>query len=306
MSRYYFSYNEYLKKTFSEKVYKIPLDIGFTCPNRDGNLGYGGCVYCENKSFSPNSHGPARTVSEQIAEGIQIYKTRRKAQKFIAYFQAYTNTYGEVEHLRNLYAEALSFPDVVGLSIGTRPDCVPEDVLNLLEEYHRRTHLWVEYGLETIHDGILDWMGRGHGFAQFQDAMIRTQRRNLRVCVHVILGFPGETHQMMMETAETLATTGINALKVHHLYIAKKTLLEKLYHEGRIPVMDLETYIPLVCDFLERIPEDVTIQRVMGEIEGEYMVAPNWGFRKQDILKAIEAEFEKRGSRQGVRALQPG
>ncbi|MBI4714469.1 MAG: TIGR01212 family radical SAM protein [Nitrospirae bacterium] len=304
MSRHYFSYNEYLKKTFPFKVYKIPLDAGFTCPNRDGALGYGGCIYCENKSFSPNSQGDRRSVSEQIARGIAFYKTRRNAEKFIAYFQAYTNTYAPVTHLKALYDEALTFPEVVGLSIGTRPDCVSDEALDLLADYARRTHLWVEFGLQTIYDQTLDWVHRGHTFAQFEDAVRRTKARGLPICVHVILGFPGETREMMLKTAETLAALGIDGIKIHHLYVAEKTLMEKIYRKGEIPVMDLDDYVPLVCDFLERIPDRVAVQRLMGELDGDYLVAPRWGKRKQEILAAIEAEFQRRGTRQGSSASQ--
>lgn len=299
MGKYYFSYGEYLKKVFPFKVYKIALDAGFTCPNRDGSVAYGGCIYCDNKSFSPNSNGERKSVKEQIEEGIGFYRKNFKAEKFIVYFQAYTNTYGPVGLLRELYDEALSFREVVGLSVGTRPDCLPEDVLDLLTWYSKRTHLWVEIGLQSMHNETLFQINRGHTYEQFIDAVVRTKQRGLRVCVHLILGLPGETHEMMMQTADTLAILNIEGLKIHHLYVAEKTLIEKMYRDGKIETLTMDEYIALVCDFLERIPSNVTIQRVTGELKGEYLVAPKWGVSKRVVLAAIEKEFARRGSYQG-------
>jgi len=299
MGKYYFSYGDYLKRIFPFKVYKIPLDAGFTCPNRDGSAGYGGCIYCENRSFSPNSKGELKSVREQIEKGMAFYQKNFKAEKFIVYFQAYTNTYGPVSLLKGLYDEALSFPEVVGLSIGTRPDCLPEDVLDLLVYYSSKTHLWVEIGLQSMHDETLHWMNRGHTFAHFVDAITRTKLRGLRVCVHVILGLPGETHDMMMQTADNLAKLHIDGLKIHHLYVAEKTLLAKMYRSGEVKTLAMDEYVALVCDFLERIPPYVAIQRLSGELKGEYLVAPQWGVSKRALLTAIEREFARRGSCQG-------
>lgn len=304
MKKLYFSYGEYLRKFFSNRVYKIALDAGFTCPNRDGSAGYGGCIYCENRSFSPNSGDKKRPVWKQIQDGIEFYKKNFRADKFIVYFQAYTNTYGPVAILKNLYDEALSFPDVVGLSIGTRPDCLPEDVLDLLTSYSRKTHLWIEIGLQSMHNETLTKINRGHTLEQFIDALYRTKRRGLRVCIHVILGLPGESYEMMMETADLLASLEIDGLKIHHLYVAEKTLLEKMYRAGEIKVMTLEEYIPLVCDFLERIPPYVTIQRLTGELKGEYLIAPKWNRSKRAVISAIEGELTRRGSFQGKIYLQ--
>ncbi len=296
MSKYYFSYGEYLKKIFPFKVYKIALDAGFTCPNRDGLVAYGGCIYCDNKSFSPNSKGEKRSIREQIEQGISFYKNHFKAEKFIVYFQAYTNTYGPVSLLQGLYDEALSSPEVIGLSVGTRPDCLPEDVLDLLAFYSEKTHLWVEIGLQSMHNDSLLWMNRGHTYEQFADALLRTKQRGLRVCVHTILGLPGETHAMMMQTADALAGFNIDGLKIHHLYVAENTLLAKQYRAGQIKTLTMEEYVALACDFLERIPSNVAIQRLTGELKGEYLIAPKWGVSKKAVLAAIEKEFARRGS----------
>ncbi len=299
MSRYYFSYRDYLKQLFPFRVYKIGLDAGFTCPNRDGSVAYGGCVYCENRSFSPNSKDAKRSVSEQIVSGMEFYRRHFKAEKFIAYFQAYTNTYGPISLLDNLYKEALTFPDVVGLSIGTRPDCLPDEIIDLLSCYSKKTHLWVEIGLQSMHEDTLKWMNRGHSFDQFVDAITRVKLKGLRVCVHVILGFPGETHEMMMQTADILAGLNIDGLKIHHLYVAENTMLEKMYEKGGMNLLSLDEYIQIVCDFLERIPPNVAIQRLTGELTGDYLIAPEWGASKKVILTAIENEFARRNSFQG-------
>ncbi|MEK6584634.1 MAG: TIGR01212 family radical SAM protein [Nitrospirota bacterium] len=299
MSKYYFSYRDYLKQLFPFRVYKIGLDAGFTCPNRDGSVAYGGCVYCENRSFSPNSKGSKLSVSEQIENGMEFYRKHFKSEKFIAYFQAYTNTYGPISLLDDLYREALSFPDVVGLSIGTRPDCLPDEIIDLLSCYSKKTHLWVEIGLQSMHEDTLKWMNRGHSFDQFVDAITRVKLKGLRVCVHVILGFPGETHEMMMQTADILAGLNIDGLKIHHLYVAENTMLEKMYEKGGMNLLSLDEYIHIVCDFLERIPPNVAIQRLTGELTGDYLIAPKWGASKKVILTSIEKEFARRNSFQG-------
>jgi uncharacterized protein len=299
MNPRYRTYKQYLKEHFSAKVYKIPLDAGFTCPNIDGTVAVGGCTYCDNKSFSPNSRGPARSVSEQMIDGMAFYRNRYGAEKFIAYFQAFTNTHGPVDRMGPLYDEALSFPGVVGLSIGTRPDCVPDEVLDLLSGMGGRTHLWVEYGLQTKHDETLRRLNRGHTCAQFLDAVQRTHLRKIPVCAHVILGLPGETHEMMMGTAETISRTGVQALKIHHLYISKNTALEKEHRERPIPVFGIEAYVSMVCDFLERMPPEMIIERLMGEMNEQFVVAPRWGLTKSEILDRIDEEFSRRGTQQG-------
>jgi len=210
-----------------------------------------------------------------------------------------TNTYGPISLLDNLYREALTFPDVVGLSIGTRPDCLPDEIIDLLSCYSKKTHLWVEIGLQSMHEDTLKWMNRGHSFDQFVDAITRVKLKGLRVCVHVILGFPGETHEMMMQTADILAGLNIDGLKIHHLYVAENTMLEKMYEKGGMNLLSLDEYIQIVCDFLERIPPNVAIQRLTGELTGDYLIAPKWGASKMVILTAIENEFARRNSFQG-------
>ena len=305
MNEYYLSYSRYLKETFPCKVYKIAIDAGFTCPNIDGTVAYGGCAYCDNKSFSPNSRVAPAPVRAQVLSGMEFYRRRFGAKKFIVYFQAFTNTHGPVERLKELYDEALACPDVVGLSIGTRPDCVPEPVLDLLSDYHRQTRLWVEYGLQSIHDSTMEGLNRAHAYDQFLDAVERSRRRGFRICTHVILGLPGETPAMIMQTADEVARLNLEGIKIHHFYIAKNTALARSHLHQPIKTLSLEEYIPLASDFIERLPPGMIIERLMGELNEEYVIAPRWGKTKAEILRLIEREFERRGSRQGKRRPMP-
>jgi uncharacterized protein len=305
MTSHYRSYNGYLREQFPYKVYKIPIDAGFTCPNIDGTVAFGGCTYCDNRSFSPNTRAAPRPIRDQIASGMDFYRKRFGAEKFIVYFQAFTNTHGPVDHLKRLYDEALTFPDTVGLAIGTRPDCVPEPVLELLSDYHAKTLLWIEYGLQSVHDETMDGLNRAQPYGRFLDAVERTRRRGLRVCAHVILGLPGETHAMMMETADELARLNVDGIKIHHLYIAKDTALAKLHEQRPVHTLSLTEYIALTCDFLERLPPEMVVERLMGELNKTYVIAPRWGESKSSILGLIDREFERRGSRQGTHRLAP-
>jgi radical SAM protein (TIGR01212 family) len=306
MKPYYRTYRQYLKEQFPYRVYKVPIDAGFTCPNIDGTVAYGGCAYCDNKSFSPATRSAPRPVPEQVEDGIAFYRERFGAEKFIVYFQAFTNTHGPVERLRRLYDESLVSPDIVGLSIGTRPDCVPEEVLDLLAEYSDRRRLWVEYGLQSIHDETMNRLNRGHTYFQFEDAVRRTRRRGLPVCAHVILGLPGETPEMMMQTADAVAALEIDAVKIHHFYVARNTQMEKAHRTDAVPTLSLDRYVGLLCDFIERMPPGRVIERVMGELNPEYVVAPLWGKNKSEILRRIDSEFLRRGTAQGIRCAASG
>ena len=300
----FYSGGRYLREQFPFRVFKIAIDAGFTCPNRDGRVGYGGCTYCSNTSFSPNSRDDHGTLLQQIGDGMQFYRERLQGEKFIVYFQAYTNTYGSVERLRELYDGVMGFPDVVGLSIGTRPDCVPDPVLDLLAEYAKRTHVWLELGLESSHAPTLRRLNRRHTYAQFVDAVQRAQDRALTVCAHVILGLPMESHAMMLQTANRLARLNTKGLKLHHLYVAKGTRLERQYSQGNVRVLTLREYVGLACDFLERTPPDVVVQRLTGEVAEPHVVAPHWGVTKLQVLHLICEEFRRRGTRQGSRVVE--
>ncbi len=302
--RRYYSFSDYLRRHFGFKVYKVSIDAGFTCPNRDGTKGVGGCSYCVNASFSPNV-GRMLPISEQVRRGMEFMRRRYGAEKFIAYFQAFTNTYADVQTLKSRYDEAIQFPDVVGLSIGTRPDCVPEEVLELIDGYTERYHVWVEYGLQSIHDKTLDLINRGHHYEEFADAVRRTQARGINTCAHVILGLPGEDWEDMMETARAVSDVGINGIKLHHLYVAKGTPMEKLYRGGELRVVGWEEYVKLAADFLERISPDITVQRLVGDVSSELLIAPKWPVAKAVVLRRITEELIRRDSYQGAKADVP-
>jgi hypothetical protein len=297
----YYQFSDYLKERFGCKVYKVTIDAGFTCPNRDGALGWGGCTYCNNKGFSANSRGAPSPIRRQVEQGMAFMRKRYKAEKFIAYFQAYTNTYAPVETLKSLYDEALAFEEMVALSIGTRPDCVSEEVLDLIDEYQATHEVWVEYGLQSIHDATLRRINRGHDYAAFLDALERTKRRGLKVCAHVILGLPGESRADMMATAREVGRLDIDSLKIHLMHVLKDTPMEKELREGRFKPLEFEEYIGLVCDFLEYIPPHVSIQRLTADGPRSILLAPAWATEKKRTLAAIDAELERRNSHQGLR-----
>ncbi|GIW79434.1 MAG: TIGR01212 family radical SAM protein [Gemmatales bacterium] len=295
----YFSFGRFLRQRFGTRVYRVTIDAGFTCPNVDGTVAVGGCVYCDNRSFSPNRRLPRQTIRDQVARGIALLQKRYRADKFIAYFQAATNTYAPVDKLKRLYDEALDHPNIVGLAIGTRPDCVPDPVLDLIEDYARRYYVCLELGLQTIHDRSLEWMNRGDTFASFVDAVGRCRGRDLDVCAHVILGLPGESHADMMATADALASLPVDAVKIHNLHVVRDTPLEKMYADGQVRMFTFEEYVQVVCDFLERLPASMVIQRLSGDAPPKYLVAPEWCLNKQALLEAIRHELVRRDSRQG-------
>lgn len=316
---YYHSLKSFYQNTFGERVWKISVDAGLTCPNRDGSLGTSGCVFCDPESFSPsrrqNLPSPSGRgaggegvedhsslpfpIDQQIQAGINRLAGRNRAGKFIAYFQPSTNTYGPIERLRELFLEAISHPDVVGLAIGTRPDCVGDDVLDLLAELAERTWLIVEYGLQTIHDRTLDLIRRGHHFDAFMDAYQRSRKRGLNVGTHIILGLPGETRENMMQTAETLAKLDIHSIKPHNLYAVRNTELADWVSAGRVRLPEMQEYVGWLVDFLEKIPGRVVIERLCGDAPRRYLVGPQWCLDKGSLYRAVEAEFRRRGTWQG-------
>jgi uncharacterized protein len=285
---------------FGEKVRKISLDGGFDCPNRDGSIGLGGCVFCDPDSFSPARRMKIPSLTAQMEEGIRRHSARETVENFIAYFQPGTNTYAEVERLRQVYEEALAHPQVVGLAIGTRPDCISTPVLDLLEELSRRTYLVVEFGLQSIHDRSLQWMNRGHRVAAFFDAFDRTHCRGINIGVHVILGLPGESPDDMNATARELAGLEIHSVKLHNLYAVKNTPLAELVEKEEVQLPEFDEYVQRAVDFLERLPPSVVIDRLSGDAPPEYLVAPAWCQDKAAVRRAIENEFRRRGTQQGV------
>jgi radical SAM protein (TIGR01212 family) len=304
--RRYHTLASHLRGRFGTAVRSVSVDAGFTCPNVDGTVTTGGCVYCDNRSFSPTRRLPRTTIRAQLDRGIGILTRRFGAEKFLAYFQAGTNTHGPLDKLRRVYAEALDHPQVIGLAIGTRPDSVPEPVLDLLDEFRRRVPMFLELGLQTIHDRSLDWMNRGHRFDAFLDAVDRCSRRDLELCAHVILGLPGESREDMLDTARVLARLPVHGVKIHNLYVVRDTPMAGMYERGEVRMMERDEYVGVVCDFLEILPPEMVIYRVSGESPPEYFIAPQWALDKPALLRAIDTEFERRDSRQGARyVLQP-
>jgi radical SAM protein (TIGR01212 family) len=295
----YVRFADHLRQTFVCRVHKVCIDAGFTCPNRDGTVTAGGCIYCNNASFSSGNR--RLSVAEQLEQGKRFLRKRYNAQKFIAYFQAYTNTYGDVRRLKSLYDEALASEDIVGLSIGTRPDCVPDAVLDLLADYASRTYLWLELGLESGHDQTLSMINRGHTVAAFDDAVHRAQQRGLRLCAHIILGLPGESPHAMIDTARHLAALRLDAVKLHHLHVVRHTVLEKMYRRGDVSLLSLDAYAALVVDCLEILPPEMIIMRLMGDTPRSILVAPSWSLGKQTVLQRIEQELARRDTYQGKR-----
>jgi radical SAM protein (TIGR01212 family) len=301
----YFAYGYYLKQLYGHRVQRVSVDAGFTCPNVDGTIAIGGCTFCDNRSFSPSRRLPRVDIRDQIDEGIKRLKLRYKCDHFMAYFQPATNTYAPVEVLRPLYESALSHPQVVAMAIGTRQDCVPDDVLDLLEEFAQRTHLTVEYGLQTIHEKSLKWMNRGHEHDSFVDAMQRSVGRGFEICGHIMLGLPGETHDDMMATAEAVATSGLDSVKIHNLYAVENTPLAEQVRRGEVRLMEFDQYLTTLVDFLERLPPSMIVERISGEAPDDYFIGPDWCQNKPAILKGVDEEFRRRDSRQGKKYRAP-
>jgi len=304
MNKRYNDLNSYFRSIFGCRVQKITIDAGLSCPNRDGKISTGGCIYCNTRGSGTGAHAKGHTVTDQILAGKKALLKRYKAKKYIAYFQSFTNTYAPLDTLKNLYEEALAIDDVVGLSIGTRPDCVNESVLKLIESYAKTHLIWIEYGLQSIHDKSLTLINRGHDFQCFTDAVDATLNRGIKICAHVILGLPDEKRSHMLETAKAIAKMGIDGIKIHLLYVIKGTRLEKLYRQGSYKCLEQQQYVDLVCDFLERIPGDMVIQRLTGDPHPEELIAPQWSIKKAKTLSLIKETLEKRDSWQGKFALK--
>src|SRR5437899_10307275 len=297
--RRYYAVSRFLKERFGAKVYRVTIDAGFTCPNVDGSVAVGGCVFCATRSCSPTRRLPRATVAAQVQRGVTILEKRYAAKQFIAYFQAATNTYAPVPKLKRLYDEALQHAQIVGLAIGTRPDCVPDPVLDLVQTYARTRYVCLELGLQSMHDRSLDWMNRGHHFDAFVDAVQRCQGRGLDLCAHVILGLPGESREDMLATADALAGLPVDAVKIHNLHVVKDTPLEKMYERGEARMFERDEYVQIVCDFLERLRPEMVIHRLSGDAPPDYLVAPLWCLDKPALLRAIHDEMERRDSWQG-------
>lgn len=291
---------------YGERVHKLAINAGFTCPNRDGTRGRGGCTFCNNASFSPNARRPP-PVAEQIAAGRSVIARRTGARRFIAYFQAYTNTYGELGRLRALYDAALAEPDVVGISIGTRPDCVPPEVLELLADYRAQGHeVWLELGLQSADDATLARVNRGHGFAEYAAAVRAARGRGLPVCAHLILGLPGEGAAAARWTLRQVLAVGVDGLKLHPLHLVRGTALANDWRRGSYRPLAFDEYVETAADLIERTPAEVVFHRLTGTASAEILLAPDWCGGKWAVLNAIARTLLARGSRQGALAEVQG
>ena len=299
MPQRYNSFGSYIREKFGTKVYKVNVDAGFTCPNRDGTLGTTGCIYCNNDSFRPNSCKPNLSISEQIKNGITHIGKRYKAEKFLVYFQPYTNTYAPVEELERLYKEALVEPSVIGLAIGTRPDAVDDEKIRLLEELAKRYFIIIEYGMQSIYDRTLEFINRGHDYKTFLKALDMTKDRGIYSGAHVIVGFPTESKEEMLFMADEISHTPIDFLKIHQLQVIKDTPLEIMYRENPFHVFDYEEYLEFVTEFIGRLSPKIVLQRLFATAPDAILIAPRWDKSRQEILRDIEKRLELKDIYQG-------
>ena len=297
----YNQYSAYLKDKFGVKVYKITLDAGFSCPNRDGSISTGGCIFCDDGGSFSQAHSNLLTIEEQVQVGIKTLSERFKAERFMSYFQAFSNTYKPVNELEKIYTSALCDEKIVGISIGTRPDCVDDEKLNLISSYTKDYETWIEYGLQTIHDKTLIKINRGHDFDCFLRAYEKTKEKGIKVCAHVIFGM-WETREEILETAQKLAELKVDGIKIHQLCALENTKLATMYRDGEIDFQSEDEYVELVCDFLEYIPKETTIHRLAGNGMSSTLIAPLWLSKKFDCLNKIDRIFEQRGTWQGCKS----
>jgi uncharacterized protein len=298
----YHTWNWHLRQVFGEKVFKVPIDGGFTCPNRDGKVTVGGCTFCSARGSGDFAGNRRDNVLKQFHEVKQRMHQKWPDAKYIGYFQAFSNTYAPVRILRELYEPILEQEGVVGLSIATRPDCLPDDVVDYLAELNERTYLWVELGLQSMHDETARIVNRGHDFACFVEGVEKLRSHGIRVCAHIIHGLPGETREMMLQTVEACANMDLQGIKIHLLHLLKNTPMVKQYEEGLVQFLDKDEYVSLVADSLELLPPDVIIHRVTGDGPPDLLIGPMWSRKKWEVLNAIDEELRRRDSWQGKKA----
>nr|WP_223869347.1 TIGR01212 family radical SAM protein [Paenibacillus sabuli] len=293
------TWNYEMRQAFGGKVFKVMLDAGFTCPNRDGSIAAGGCTFC-------SARGSGDFAGSRRDDLVTQFNTVRDRQhrkwphaQYIGYFQAYTNTYAPLETLRDYYETVLRQPGVVGLSIATRPDCLPDEVVDYLAELNSRTYLWVEMGLQTVHESTSQLINRAHDTQCYRDAVARLRARGIRVCAHIIYGLPQETHAMMLDTGRAVARMDVQGIKIHLLHLMRKTPMVKQYEAGLLRFLERDEYVALVCDTLELLPPEMIVHRLTGDAPRDLLLGPTWSLRKWDVLNAIDAELVRRDTWQG-------
>lgn len=297
----YLNYNTLLRDEFSERVQKLSINAGFTCPNRDGSKGTGGCTYCNNQSFVPEYAKPVKSVYEQVKEGIDFFDHKYKAQKYLAYFQSYTNTYDSIENLIEIYEEALKHPKVVGIVVGTRPDCVDDKLLDYFAELNKSYYVMIEYGIESTLNSTLDFINRGHTYEDAEEAIIKTHNKGIRTGAHLILGLPKENREEILNHAKKTSKLPLTILKLHQLQLIKGTKMARQFNENPewFHLMGVEEYIELVVDFLEILNPKIAIERFVSQSPDQLLIAPNWGLKNFEFVHKIEKRLEERDTWQG-------
>ena len=295
----YKEFGTWLQAELGCKAQKLSVDAGLTCPNRDGTLGRGGCTFCDNRTFNPAYCRQGGSITDQLEAGKRFFSRKYPSMKYLAYFQSYSNSYGTLSHLKDLYEEALRVPDVVGLVIGTRPDCMPDALLEYLEELNRRTFLLVEYGVESANEETLVRVNRGHTFAQARECIIRTAQRGIRVGVHMILGFPWETRSELIRQAQLIASLPITTLKLHQLQVIRGTQLAREYELHPWPLPTAEEYVDLVLEYISHLPPSLVLERFVSQSPPEYVIAPRWGLKNHEFSALVKKAIQKRSTQLG-------
>ncbi|WP_166241255.1 TIGR01212 family radical SAM protein [Paenibacillus turpanensis] len=295
------TWNYEMREQFGTKVFKVMLDAGFTCPNRDGNIATGGCTFCSARGSGDFAGSRRDDLVTQFNSVRDLQHQKWPSAKYIGYFQAYTNTYAPLPELKEYYETILAQPGVVGLSIATRPDCLPDDVIEYLAELNQRTYLWLEMGLQTVHESTSELINRAHDTACYLDAVERLRKHGIRVCTHIIYGLPGETHDMMMETCRQVSQMDVQGIKIHLLHLMRKTPMVKQYEAGLLRFLEQDEYIQLIVDSLEMLPPEMVVHRLTGDAPRNLLIGPMWSLKKWEVLNAIDAELARRDSWQGKR-----
>ena len=297
----YHTWNYYLRSNFGEKVFKVSINAGFSCPNIDGTITYGGCTYCSKEGSGDFAGNPNDNLIKQFEDIKQMMHKKWHSAKYIGYFQAFTNTHAPVNILKEKYETILNLEDVIGLSISTRPDCLPDDVVEYLAKLNKKTNLWVELGLQTIHDKTSIVINRGHDYDTFLEGVEKLKKHNIKTVVHIINGLPGEDYNMMMETAKAVSELGVHGIKIHLLHVLKNTPMEKMLEKEMFTLMEKDEYVNLVCDQLEILPPEMVVHRLTGDGKRDEMVGPMWSLKKWEVLNAIDDTMKKRNSYQGIK-----